>query len=208
MISTTKKFIFVHVPKTAGSSIESAFADFSDDKIQHLYNQGVLLRFKHASAQQLRRRVGNAVWSQYFTFSIVRNPWDIAVSMYFYMKDIQPHLERVNGAMARDRFKTMMEDSQHMEFGPWLEKNAHLLDLPQAGFLADNKGNILVEHIGKVENITNDFEYICKKIGVKSRLPHTNRTQHGHYQNYYTDSSRAVIAERCAQDIAQFGYVY
>ena len=70
MISHEHRAIFVHIQKTGGESVTSAFG------------QSNRLAEKHVSAQELRTLYGQAVWNSYFKFSIVRNPWDRLVSWW------------------------------------------------------------------------------------------------------------------------------
>ena len=93
MISHTHKCIFVHIPRTAGSSVEAIlWPDLRKEsdlwmgfvsKYRNKYQTGGL---QHLQASQIIREVGEDIFSHYFKFSIVRNPWDKAVSQFTYMK--------------------------------------------------------------------------------------------------------------------------
>ena len=71
MISDKHKIIFIHIPRTSGTSIESAFK-FNMDKVGG----------KHLKASEIKKNIGNDKWNNYFKFSIVRNPWERFASMY------------------------------------------------------------------------------------------------------------------------------
>ena len=71
MISDKHKIIFIHIPRTSGTSIESAF-DLNMDK------EGD----KHLRASEIKKKTGSDKWNSYFKFSIVRNPWERFASMY------------------------------------------------------------------------------------------------------------------------------
>lgn len=68
MVNDEYEFIFIHINKTGGSSIEKVF-DYDG--------------IKHEHASQLAARVGEK-WDRYFKFAIIRNPWDRLVSEYFF----------------------------------------------------------------------------------------------------------------------------
>ena len=100
MISHKYKYIFVHIPKCGGSSIEQTLLKAEGVNVQNLdgfyinhLNEGVkkehLLDYPaHAYSQHYSiSQYDSTLSGSYYSFSFVRNPWDLIVSEYFYISD-------------------------------------------------------------------------------------------------------------------------
>jgi hypothetical protein len=91
VISSTHKFIFLHVPKTAGNAVQTYLLPFSDDrKVVHGHQDGVE-RFdvrgtvtpnKHAMLEAYADRLGPQL-ADFKVILPIRDPLDRALSFYF-----------------------------------------------------------------------------------------------------------------------------
>jgi sulfotransferase famil protein len=195
VISTSKNFLFIHIPKTAGNSIQIALAPYADDVVvpriapsRHVKDisdaQGLLVYnkdlgvSKHPPLRKYKRKLGDRFQS-FFVFTVIRNPFDRAISALAFRK-------------GNLKEKPTMED-----FIP---------QKPQSFFVTiDDK--VAVENFIRFENLQEDFDRICEKVGIPIQtLPHKNASDRGHYSDYYTDETRRFIAEKYAQDLENFGY--
>src|SRR4029078_5016525 len=94
MISFQKRFLFVHIPKTAGNSIQSVLRDYSEDELVALRGeQDGVERFglrnpkykikKHSTLAEYRDALGEGQFARLYKCTCVRNPWDRMISYYF-----------------------------------------------------------------------------------------------------------------------------
>jgi hypothetical protein len=152
------------------------------------------LDLRHAHAAQARKLVGREIWDQYFKFCMVRNPFDRAVSFYFWrMKNWQ---------------------KKHEQSPP--EINDFILSLPEsrlstwARYTIDNR--IAVDFIGRFENLDADLAIVEDKIGLPALvLPHaksSTRKDRRHYSELLNPAARRHIEKACALEISAFDYAW
>lgn len=202
MINHRHKIIFVHINKCAGQSIRRALprGTRGHNTIGHYL--------------ELVRREGKNP-DDYFKFTFVRNPWDKVASFYHYHKrrewDIFPwtvatapafneFLQKLfvenDGALAVDIFRGRSGETTH-----------HLRLSNSLDWVTGTGGEVLVDFIGRMENIQHDFDVVCDRAGIKRKtLPHVNKSTHKPYWEYYDEVSRDLVAQRFQRDIDYFGY--
>lgn len=189
MISERHRFIFVHINKTGGTSIEKVFEPTADARD---------VRHKHASLADYRKEYPRA-FRDYFKFAFVRNPWDWLVSRYHWSRDRQKLFDFAFAEMLRriERGVPLSADAR------WLETGALV---PQCRKLS-LRGRIGVDFLGRYERLQQDFDLVCERIGhPRVALPHVFASEHRRYTEYYDDASRAIVARVYADDIRVFGY--
>ena len=202
------RFLFVHVYKTAGRSIESALENFLKKRSLGIYNKLLNRAYSeykahefansvnpHASAACIRNELGAEEWNKLFSFAFVRNPWDMQVSLYNFMLKDKTHFQH-------DLISSMSSFDEYIE---WRCSNNVKL---QKKFVCDNKGNLLVDFLGKFENLTKDFEYINKRVNMDEELPHLNLSNATDYRSYYNNATREKIETHYAEDIDFFNYKF
>jgi hypothetical protein len=206
MISHELRCIFVHVPKTGGTSIEDVIwpaARTEEDlwmgfvsKRGNKYQTGGL---QHLLARQIRQEVGEEIFGDYFKFAVVRNPWDRAVSQFCYTR-LRTDLHHLIGMTAETSFSaylTLIEGHEHVQWHP------------QFDFLHDSNGAILVDFVARFERLEQDARSIFSRLGLEAgTLPHTNASDRRPYREYFDASSRRRIERLYGQDIEAFGYEF
>jgi len=184
MISHKYKFIFVHVPKTAGTSLRVAMEGMYDE----LHDP------HHSTLFEIKEKLSEMIFQTYFKFCIVRNPWDREVSRYEYIKQDKDHENHMHCLRGFNEYLFKFDDD---EFDAVNYNHLKLND------------EIAMDYIIKFENFQEDFNTACDKIGISRRkLPHENKTSHKHYTEYYDNETRQIVAENYAKDIEYFGYKF
>jgi hypothetical protein len=215
MILHSKKIIFVHIPRTAGTSITQFLKEYfnvagvpehlelykkrlkdkgylknSIEKIvsDKNYQQKIMSYkyAKHATASHYLEICGKKLFDSFFKFTIIRNPWERMTSWFMHPKAGMPFKEN--------------------EFIKWLRLMGNE---NQMRFLKiDNK--VLVDKILRYENLKKDLPEIFTKLGIPkneiNNLPVINKSKRGLYQKYYNELSKKLVQEMFSEEIELFNY--
>jgi hypothetical protein len=179
-------FIFIHINKTAGTSMGKAI--------------GLPLK-GHLTAQEVIARIGRDKWNSAFTFTLVRNPWDKVVSHYEYRR----RKNKTEISTRNIRFHEWVKMTYGEDKDPFYYNNPRSFQ-PQIDWLKDKEGNISIDFVGKFETITKDFKHIKHMIGLDTELSHLNASPRGAYQSYYDDETEDIVTRWFHEDIELFGY--
>ena len=200
MISFQKQFLFVHIPKTAGNSIQTILRDYSEDEIVALRGeQDGIERFglrnpnykvrKHSTLAEYRAALGEEQLRNLYKFTCVRNPWDRMMSYY---------LRRTSDA----------KDWDQKEFKKMISKALSVADYLRLDESEEDPfGNL--DCVMRFETLGDDFRRVCAALDIPAKqLPKYNRSRREHYSSYYDDKLRALVSERFALEIERFGYTF
>ena len=200
MISFQKRFLFVHIPRSAGNSIQSVLRNYSEDEIvSSRRHQDGIERFgvrnpnytikKHSTLAEYRAALGEEQFRGLYKFTCVRNPWDRLISYYFGTGDQVAKWDR-------EAFETLVLRTLSV---------ADYLQLEEGE--KDPFGN--VNRMMRFETLAEDFRAVCAELDIpETTLPAYNRSPRECYSQYYDNKLRALVAERFALEIARFGYTF
>jgi hypothetical protein len=215
MISHQHRFIFVHVPRTGGTSVETVLRPYASISLAEPgswpdRNRTWRNKFLFDSLKQ---------HPDYYSFLFVRNPWDRFVSnwKYFYPnKDFNELIDDVARFLSLNPERLFCEVPNnyctqgikippylHSSLTPFLKDNFGYHVLPLSYFLGTG-----VSFVGRFEFLERDWETVCKAIGIDEPLPRLNNSEHAHYAKYYNSDSRSAVAKIYQQDIVRFGYSF
>ncbi|MBC8392854.1 MAG: sulfotransferase family 2 domain-containing protein [Deltaproteobacteria bacterium] len=145
--------------------------------------------YNHVPASQIYRWVDKKVWDSYYKFCFERNPWDKAVSMYyFYTKT-----HNISRPM----------DVQIQAFGERLSNySIYSID-----------GKVAVDYVARYEDLGNEIEGIRQKIGLPEKLilPKAKggyRKDRRPYREVIEENEKECIRRICRKEIELLGYKF
>ena len=179
IINNSYKFIFVHIPKAAGTTITnqlSAYTNYCDleiggtlfgEQIQPAYKKRFNIS-KHSTATELQAITGEVEWSKNFTFTFARNPYTRAFSTYKFLLEWKGTPIGLKNELLK--FKNFSEfiESDFLLTRPGPDN----IFKPQTHW-ATKKGKNLLNYIGKLETINEDITHILHTILDRSPIKKT-----------------------------------
>ena len=212
LVSHRYKFIYLKNYKVAGTSVESFFGQFCvDPKIPYLFEEktdekmssyGIIGTrmvpnkkwFNHKNAADTKRDIGEEIFNSYLKFCVVRNPYDIMVSSYFwdiYLKNIDKTID----------FKTYCKQYEHT----YNRSNVYRILL---------NGERVCNIYLRFENLKEDIIKLCYTLGITdhdiNQLPRhkANIRPSVSYQSYYDDETKEIVSSHFKTEIEMFGYSF
>lgn len=213
IVSPGRRYIFVHIPKTGGTAMALALERraMKDDilvgdtpkarrrkrRLEGVETAGRL--WKHstlADAEGLYRR---AELEAFFTFTLVRNPWDRMVSYYHWLR-------------AQDFPHPAVGLAKALDFRGFLghpDTQAAIRATPAASYMRDVLGRERADAYLRLEHLPEDMAPLERHLGFRPELERVNASDRAaDYRGYYDEATAALVAELCAEDVARFGYSF
>ena len=211
IISPGRRYIFVHIPKTGGTSMALALEAraMKDDmmlgdtpkarnrrrRLANAKTRGRL--WKHSTLADIDGLLSPEDIAAHLCFTLVRNPWDRVVSYYHWLR--LQNFDHPAVALA----KTL----DFAEFVSHPQTAASLKATPAAHYLTDAAG---MDHAGlyiRLEHLAQDIAPLEAHLGFSLQVPQVNRSDRGaDWRRYYTDQTAEKVGAACAADIARFDY--
>lgn len=217
IVCNSHKFIFIHIPKTAGTSVKTALSPLlapGDIQIgvsvnpkptQHSADPRWRGLRKHSPASEVKEIVGSESFEQYHKFSVVRNPFTRTRSIFTFLKY---NFRGFPKAEVMDDFSTLEEFLKSDFFarlGP-----SRMFE-PQVNWLRNSEGQICIEHIARVETLNHDIAVFLDLVGEGQPLPsltigRKNVSRSGKAEYEISGAAADLIRKRYEIDFATFGY--
>jgi putative transposase len=211
ILSRGRRYIFVHIPKTGGTSMALALEAraMADDvligdtpkaqrrrkRLKGVASAGRL--WKHSTLADAEGLVTRAEMAELFTFTLVRNPWDRMVSYYHWLQD--QGFDHPQVTLARTLPFSLFLHHESTERA--------IRASPYRHYMTDGAGQEHCDLYIRLENRAEDAAPLRAHLGFDPVLPHSNASgRASDWRVYYTDDDAAYLADLCAEDIARFGY--
>ena len=222
LCSHKKQFIYFKTKKTASTSVETLFErhcvpdSFGEIPVgtgELITEVGVIGArrdgqkkddrfYNHMPAAQVRAALGDAIFSRYFKFAVVRNPFDKTVSRFWWLFRNSPDkLASLNAGdfgMVRKLFTDYVR-----------ERGRRLVDDRNAYAI---EGRSCVDKFICFERLEPDLAEVCAKLGIhyaEGDLGNYNRgarRRPEHFSDYYDADTLKIVRSVFAPEIEHFGY--
>ncbi len=215
VLSLRHRFLFVHIAKTAGSSLRRSLRriqrrdpwyvlQFAASRLSHVSGHRIASKLpRHARIIAAKEMLPEPFFDSLFKFSFVRNPWDRYVSAYHHIMREQRHL--LKGDESFEGFLRLVFDPER----PW-QYHLDTFSTVEWSYLVDLEGRCCVDFIGRYERLEEDYEEIFKRIGVIAPGLAHERMSSGRkdYRAYYSDEMAEWVATRHRADLEHLAYTF
>lgn len=154
--------------------------------------------FNHMSAAVIRERLGEKIWSEYFKFTIIRNPFDKVISQFYFA---------ISGQGGADPI-SIPEGGEIPAFQQWISSGVKRLDRNK--YFID--GEICVDKFIRYENLIADLKGVCEVLQIdfdRNALPTFKsgiRSKRIPVRDYYDPESISIVQNLYGWELDNFGY--
>lgn len=205
LLSNNKDFLFVHVPKTGGSSIVRVLAPHCLAPIKTPYRrllshlpvpENVDKAFirQHVTAAWIRRKIPET-YDNALTFAVVRDPYEWCVSYWRFVKR-----NKNSSTHARAQDWTLLD------FLAYVRRRRATKDIRQSAWVTDKQGSLIVDELLRFENLNAEFDRLAATLGLSLALPHVNASPVSSAEYEFSAEEIVQINTLFADDFANFGY--
>ena len=194
------KVKMIHIPKCAGVTIKTILSQYPNfyECIDHTYG------------------VNNDL-KGFFSFIIVRNPWDRLWSGYNFLKNGSDYKGPKPNTLVNKAFPDFIKhiyDNKLYNASISKRTGSDLIYHKQSNWILDDDGNQLVDYIARFENLDALFQLMETDMGMVGckelfKSTHLNKSKKSNpYTEAYDKESIELVREMYANDIELFNYTF
>ena len=190
-MSFPMKNLFIHINKCGGTSIKKVLSN----------KPGVVI----PKNDNLIKMSNSDLWSSYNKFTIIRNPYSRILSLHGMLnrQNKKYNLDDVLKIITNDNIaykNTPLNGNSYIK--------RHGLKLTHPHYSIYKNGEIIVDHIFKLENINFDWVEIQKMLPIKDELPILNKSKFYSEKdfNLFNKDQIILINEYFKDDFITFNY--
>lgn len=216
LVSHRKRFIYTKTAKTASTSVEVYFEpwclapgewSFSDAREEHVGPEGIIgyrgtepgsrTWVNHLSAKRIRRQLGADTWDRYFKFCVVRNPFDLLISAFWFRR-------------ARGRLEVAENADDVTAFRDWLAEEIPVIGRHQ--YMIEDR--FALDHYIVYGRLMAGIEAVCTRLEVPFEPEKVPRLKTQHRDRslpigaYYTRALKQRVEDAYALEIEKFGFAF
>ena len=182
-----KGIIFIHNPKTGGTSIKSMLK-IPIDKADHKTPTYLVHR---------------KTWEKYFSIVVVRNPFSRLVSSFSY------HTNQKYQGYFYEKYPSL----HSLDFDEYFDLMKHepFVIAPQILYIKHKQSNKKADFICKFDRLNTDIPRLFNEVfnyEYNIETPHLNRSNHKDYRTYFTPSMRKRVEDFYSECLTYFGYQF
>jgi hypothetical protein len=203
LVSESRGFLFVHVQKTAGTSLTRLLEPWalqpdagrwnrllSDAGLQRDWRQAFYR--KHAPLRVAEKRLPAEHFESLFKFAFVRNPWDRMASWHRYVLATPSH--------------HLYRRTKAGDFDAFLQRMARRLQRSQWCMLVDSKGRMRLDFVGRFERLHDDVREVARRLQLPKLELAPAAAAPRDYRSLYSEAGAELVAKAFATEIEYFGY--
>ena len=213
ILSRGRKYLFIHIPKTGGTALALALETraMRDDmmlgdtpkaknrrrRLQGIKTAGRL--WKHSTLADLSGLIPEDEMRALFTFTLVRNPWDRAVSYYHWLREQGFDHPAV-------RLSKSLEFKEFI-LHPVVLRSFETNSAPS--YMRHADGAEQCQLYIRLEHFASDAVPLFDHLGFSLDLPVENAsTRQRDWRGYYDAQTQAALAQACREEITRFEYSF
>jgi hypothetical protein len=208
-ISFIHRLIFIHIPKTAGTTIGMKInklpqKKFWEQLLLNGYDEKKNKHLQHFTYMDLLEYCSSKKYdvNKFTFFAVVRNPFDRIISDFYFSFNtvLKTPIRETDLDLLQKKFADFLDD--------FLSDNGNKFDyheVPQYKYLIDEKGEIPSKiKIFKFETLAQDFE----TLGIGKLDIHINMAKNKkyNYRDYFNDVTYKKVLDFYREDFIRFGY--